>query len=176
MRDDVPLRRWLLNLAAAASLVVLMAGVALWAKSFWMTDHLMWRDVAADERLVKEHSLLSIRGRLILASQTLNIDAAFYTGEADMQRLKDEAGLWHWWSAQHVGQLMRAPRVLFTVPHWLVIPLFAVLPLIWWRQWWRDRRRRLTGLCPNCGYDLRTTPGRCPECGESPEAAPPTAA
>jgi hypothetical protein len=29
----------------------------------------------------------------------------------------------------------------------------------------RERRRRLKGLCPGCGYDLRFSDERCPECG-----------
>jgi hypothetical protein len=34
----------------------------------------------------------------------------------------------------------------------------------------RERRQRLvdTNRCPQCGYDLRASPGRCPECGNDP--------
>ena len=38
------------------------------------------------------------------------------------------------------------------------------------------RRRRRKGLCPDCGYDLRATPGRCPECGAATSRPAPAAA
>ena len=58
------------------------------------------------------------------------------------------------------------------VPYWFLALVTAALPLWWLRRHpprtWdspRARRRRKAGLCPQCGYDLRATPGRCPECG-----------
>jgi hypothetical protein len=58
------------------------------------------------------------------------------------------------------------PRPLVVVvPFWFLVILFSILPIVWIRRAIRDRARRAHGLCAQCGYDLRATPGRCPECG-----------
>ena len=53
-----------------------------------------------------------------------------------------------------------------TMPTWFVVLLMAILPTIAFRRWRRQRHRTREGLCLNCGYDLRASPGRCPECGK----------
>lgn len=58
-----------------------------------------------------------------------------------------------------------------TVPSWTLALSLAVLPALAVRaavRRARRRRRSATGLCVDCGYDLRGTPGRCPECGRVP--------
>jgi hypothetical protein len=61
-----------------------------------------------------------------------------------------------------VGQTM-SRRV--AIPHWPPVVASAVLPAILFGQYWRRYRRRRAGRCIECGYDLRGTPQRCPECG-----------
>lgn len=62
----------------------------------------------------------------------------------------------------------------FTVPYWFVTLLAAALPAVSLalaaKTIARARRRRLSGSCVNCGYDLRASSGLCPECGSAASA------
>jgi hypothetical protein len=66
----------------------------------------------------------------------------------------------------------RQVRRALYLPLWSIAGGLLVLPSAWCAHALRRGRRRLDGLCPACGYDLRATPGRCPECGaEAPAGA-----
>lgn len=51
------------------------------------------------------------------------------------------------------------------IPHWLLITITALLPVLRQCRTLTRFRRDHPGICGMCGYDLRATPSRCPECG-----------
>ena len=60
----------------------------------------------------------------------------------------------------------------WVVPKWFVLLVMAVpVAALAAARLWR-RRRGGSGLCPECGYDLRASPERCPECGTMAAARP----
>jgi hypothetical protein len=63
------------------------------------------------------------------------------------------------------GYSPAASSVQFSLPWSYLCALFATPALLWLARAFRQPRRRRTGTCPTCGYDLRVTPERCPECG-----------
>jgi hypothetical protein len=59
---------------------------------------------------------------------------------------------------------------LFYVPFWAVGLLIGLPAVLFLRRIHGVAQRRVRGLCPVCGYDVRATPARCPECGSEPAA------
>jgi hypothetical protein len=59
-----------------------------------------------------------------------------------------------------------------TLPHWLLLVVLGVLPVIRITRFIRRRRQHREGCCQTCGYDLRATPDRCPECGTVVPSSP----
>jgi hypothetical protein len=168
--------RRLLNLLTALSLLLCVAVVVLWARSYWATETLRradarrWQSVSvAHGRAMYLHAWPADTSRPppfgperlrrqvdppaadVTATQWLITQ---FTGGAGFEIGSD------WGSSTSLGYRGAAVVVPLWLPLLLSAALFANLLQ-------RRRARRAAGACRVCGYDLRATPDRCPECGAS---------
>jgi hypothetical protein len=198
------MRRRLLNLLVALSALLCVTVALLWVRSYWTVDGVQWlrsKDTSARLLAVKSRGgCLTVGWFAAYTAGPVRQPVAWHTEIASVPTGLTR-GRWYWnmplpgvgspggrfrggagfyWSSMygshvpHRGPLVHVRQHFITVPHWLALAIFAVLPVA---ASARTRRRRATerharGQCPACGYDLRATPGRCPECGAEPFRTP----
>lgn len=155
------------NVAAFASLILSVGIAALWMRTYSVGDSWYGTTRHADYSLVTGRGRASLawhsgpRGGIGLHHESARPPSYLLTpGDAlgrlgffyDNRRSADGGSRW---------------AMVFPIGPALIATL--LLPVYW--TWGAAKRRKPTGHCPVCGYDLRASTGRCPECGRPIEAA-----
>ena len=173
----------LLNLLTALSLLVGVAAVAVWVRSYGTVDVVRAVFSHGGYRAATMLDFDPTPGRVVLEFSSglgegpagfshhsaaigddvpsLNIYSTMDTSGADLP------GGFGYRRGDRAGSLFNPPARLrvVMVPLWPVILVAGVAPTLRLRAWRTRNRRAAIGLCPRCGYDLRATPEKCPECG-----------
>ena len=170
------MKRWLLNLVSVLSILLCIGTGALWLRSCTEKDRVYFFGQHQAYGLETGSGVLT----LILRERQL-FDDAGWRHEVWPEEV-NRSELWHNGSlAAHLGFGVSTQRRIggdmgdyghfATLPLWFLMLCFAVAPAVRILQLYRKRKARRLGLCEECGYDLRATPGRCPECGHEAAGA-----
>jgi hypothetical protein len=175
--------RCLLNLLAFFALLLSLATLWLWRRSYGLYDgHQTVRQfMVGPEQHLPIRQFHSRRGVLVFLTfhSIIRDPKAFYPDDRnDSFRFVEDPVHHHpvhrFWNGAGFGVTSTREGTAtsgLAVPHALPALLLAAFPA--WRLARALRRRRAAraGLCPRCGYDLRATPDKCPECGHIPRGA-----
>jgi hypothetical protein len=188
--------RWLLNLVAGVSAVLLVSYLFLWARTWTRQDHIWltaWHhliDIRPEPRRLYVLIAPDAQGTEPLSFRSIGVGSGdpenkggpdftlVYDGPEREVRLMGSSFASHPDATFLFGNRRVATHttVCEAILAWPApATLFAILPASWTALWFcrgRQHRNRIRdGCCPVCGYDLRATPERCPECGAAVERA-----
>jgi hypothetical protein len=170
--------RRLATLAAAVSLLLCVATVALWIGT-------LGREVSLYRGQVKQQTLRGDwfalgRGEFIWSSSIMPAGRPHaktgYTWRAEDRWDNARLFLAYGSGLRRVGFEMKSGTQgreryrLLAAPCWFVALALSILPAMKGLSLYRRRKLVAEHGCPRCGYDLRATPERCPECGAVPAA------
>jgi hypothetical protein len=172
--------RRLINLLTLLSLLLCVAVVVLWMRSYWASD---WATVELPRPAwdVGQGYVFTRRGGVGVVSDkggALDLAEPEWITRSPMtygaagwpeETLPNRAGF----SAMTVP-LSRGVLYSASVPCWFLALITGAAPVAWLLHNRRARHRTRAGYCRSCGYDLRATPGRCPECGTDTKFTPAT--
>ena len=167
------MRRRLFAILSAFSLLACVAIVALWVRSFWATDGVVYDWSRSGYGLMNNQTSCGVIYITHWYSSPTRYRPQphlgfFWVSEPPRWRFQLPP---HWHVYRVYGDICLAygpgiseDIVLVPLPHWLLFLLSSLLPVFWFRSA-RRRRRERVGTCKNCGYDLRASTSKCPECG-----------
>ena len=190
-------QRIIFNSMTVLSLMMCIATVGVWVRSYWVCDGVSWRYIPQDMSYGEWAGLVSSRGGLMFESSYWHwgIFAGYikrgrvivWTHEGasqyprfvarkidpdDVLRAQNFRALGFEVGREvvtdYAGSLLRERRTYATVPLPAIVAVTAFLPVFAVRRRMRERCAK-EGHCLVCNYDLRATPDRCPECGTIPE-------
>jgi hypothetical protein len=166
-------RRRLFTAVSVVSLLLCVATLALWVRSYHRLDRASYL-----ERSSLSIDVQSIRGQIEVVhgftsptgTPGLSYDSLSSTDfKSSREVIRDSPSGYDFPTIALLGfgymHIESSPAWWAWFPHWFLALLFAILPALHLRATIRSRRRHRIGHCPTCGYDLRATPQRCPECG-----------
>ena len=161
------MKRRVFNFAAGVSLVLCVATVVLWVRSYYLADSF---------GLSQLNALSTDRGQLLLLVAEPNCNFSVRPGYR-RAALSDPSDTWNLrrfadqtWNVL-IAHGEQIPGLHIVVVQFWALAVIAAAPLVLVLARSTLRRRRLAGhRCGTCGYDLRATPARCPECGAMPSA------
>lgn len=158
-------RRILLGLSLFLSVLALAA----WVRTYWRLDLVVWTKPGAQVELIGHRGRLGITYREgnFPARDAFGLRHESVPANRAINRPRGETGL-SWRLGARFGET--GPAGLDVVfPFWLPVAAFAVSASAFCLSHvLANRRRRTTGLCMGCEYDLTgNQTGICPECGVS---------
>jgi hypothetical protein len=152
---------WALNGAVVVSMVLFLATIAVWVRSYRIADFLpldRWAPGQYAQLVVSRGGFELLVGRRMILSDCHPYSIYCYSCESPpnphLAHFRYTRGTW---DGNSTG-----------IPFWFLAVTF-VSPVVL-KMGLRVTRKKPIGLCAKCGYDLRATPGRCPECGTAPKA------